>query len=260
MPEPDNAKNDASMSKERKPLSRLALPGLVLGAIAVAAIVVSGIGYRIGWWHFTVGLRVSEWAAYGAAVASVLSMLGLFHTRPGAAWRGLLVALLGLLVALPPVVMAVHWQYAARAYPAINDISTDTEDAPVFWDMPSPTDYPGSKTAALQRAAYPDLAPLKLAMPPDQAFAQALAVAKDKGWTIVASVPAEGRLEATASSLLYGFADEVIVRVKASDGGVQVDVRSRSRIGRIDRGVNARRIRAFLAAVHERAAQARRQS
>lgn len=34
-------------------------------------------------------------------------------------------------------------------------------------------------------------------------------------------------------------------------GTERVDVRSRSRIGRIDRGVNAKRIRTFLAALKE---------
>lgn len=71
---------------------------------------------------------------------------------------------------------------------------------------------------------------------------------------IVASVPAEGRLEATTRSRLYGFTDEVIVRVKASDSGALVDVRSRSRLGRVDHGVNAKRIRAYLAALRQRAA------
>lgn len=150
--------------------------------------------------------------------------------------------------------MALQWEVASRTAPPINDISTDTADAPVFWDMPNPTDYPGAKTAALQHAAYPDLVPLKLGLTPKQAFAQALLVAQAKGWTIVASVPAEGRIEATSSSLLYGFTDEVIVRVKAIEGGALVDVRSRSRLGRIDRGVNAKRIRAYLAALQERAA------
>ena len=62
-----------------------------------------------------------------------------------------------------------------------------------------------------------------------------------------------GTIEATSSSLLYGFTDEVIVRVKAIEGGALVDVRSRSRLGRVDRGVNAKRIRAYLAALQERA-------
>ena len=250
--------NRGSMSKPNLPLSIPAMSGLILGLAAIAAIAASGIGYRLGWWHFTRGLQVAEWATYGAAVALVLAVLGLVQTRPGGTRRGLVIAALGLIVALVPVATALQWEYASRTTPPINDISTDTADAPVFWDMPNPSDYPGAKTAALQRAAYPDLAPLKLAKPPEQVFAQALAVAKEKDWTIVANVPAEGRLEATTSSLLYGFTDEVIVRVKAAEGGALVDVRSRSRLGRVDRGVNAKRIRSYLAALQDRAADARR--
>jgi uncharacterized protein (DUF1499 family) len=249
-----SAMRTESMSTLPKPLSMPALWGLILGLAAVATIIASGMGYRLGWWHFTRGLQASEWATYGAAVAFVLSGFGLIQTRPRAARRGLAMAILGLLIALFPLAMALQWEVASRTTPPINDISTDTADAPVFWDMPNPTDYPGAKTAALQHAAYPDLAPLKLGLTLEQAFAQALSVAQEKGWTIVASVSAEGRIEATSSSLLYGFTDEVIVRVKAAEGGALVDVRSRSRLGRVDRGVNAKRIRAYLAALQERAA------
>src|SRR3546814_5980297 len=66
--------------------------------------------------------------------------------------------LLGLVTSLPVVALAVHWKYAARANPPIKDISTDTENPPVFLDMPNPSAYPGGRVAALQRAAYPDLA------------------------------------------------------------------------------------------------------
>ncbi len=246
------------MSTAFKPLSRSALAGLILGLAAIAAVVASGIGVRFGWWHFLVRLRIAGWAVGGAALALVLSAIGALQARPGARRRGFALAILGLVAALPLLAMAVRWEVAARTYPPINDISTDTADAPVFWDMPNPTDYPGAKSAALQRAAYPDLAPLKLSMQPDKAFAHALAVAKDRDWEIVASVPEEGRLEATASSPLYGCTDEVIVRAKPSDGGTLLDVRSRSRLGRIDRGVNAKRIRAYLAALDEQAGQARR--
>lgn len=243
---------------EQKSLSMPAVLGVILGVAAITAVVLSGVGYRLGWWHFTVGLQLSEWATYGAALALFLSIAGLIQTRPVSARRGRAVAILGLLLAVVPVSMALQWQYATRTYPAINDISTDTLDAPVFWDMPTPTDYPGGKSAQTQRAAYPDLAPLKLPHPPAKAYAYALAAVKDKGWTIVSSVPEEGRIEATASSVLYGFTDEVAIRVKAMDGGALVDVRSRSRLGKIDRGTNAKRIRAYLADLQRRASEPQR--
>lgn len=235
-----------------KPISRFAMAGLLLGVTALVAWVAAGVGSRQGWWHFSFGMQVSKWASYAAALALVSSVFGAVQSRPGARRKGLLVAVLGIAASLPLVAMAIQWEYATRTYPAINDISTDTRDAPVFWDMPVPTEYPGATVAALQREAYPDLAPLKLAAPASQTFEHALALVKDRGWELVASVPEEGRIEATTKSLLYGFTDEVAVRVKPAEGGSTVDVRSRSRVGRIDRGMNAKRIRAYMADLDKR--------
>lgn len=105
----------------------------------------------------------------------------------------------------------------------------------------------------MQRAAYPDLAPLILNIAPSRAYALAVALVRDRSWEIIADDPAEGRIEAVDRSLLYGFKDEIVIRIATSDGGARVDLRSRSRIGRIDRGVNAKRIRSFLAALKENA-------
>ena len=245
----DRAMNDVSRKIAGKRLSKFALSGLVLGAGGVGALAASGIGYRLGWWQVGTALEISEWAVYGAALGLVLSVIGAVLSRPGARRRGFLLSLLGIAASLPVVAIAVQWEYATRTYPPINDISTDTEDPPVFWDMPNPSEYPGAETAALQRAAYPDLAPLILNVAPERAYALAMALTRDKGWEIVADEPKDGRIEAVDRSFLYGFKDEIIIRIAASDGGARIDLRSRSRIGRIDRGANARRIRAFLAAL-----------
>lgn len=53
------------------------------------------------------------------------------------------------------------------------------------------------------------------------------------------------RLEATATSRLFGFVDDVVVRIRPLNGGARVDVRSTSRVGRSDLGANAERILAF---------------
>ncbi|MDO8875582.1 MAG: DUF1499 domain-containing protein [Pseudolabrys sp.] len=245
--------SDTSRTPAGKGLSKYALSGLVLGAGGIAALTVSAIGYRLGWWQVVTALSISEWAAYVAALGLVVSAIGAVLSRPGTRRRGFLLSVIGIVASLPVVVMAMQWEYAARTYPSINDISTDTEDPPVFWDMPNPTLYPGAAAAALQRAAYPDLAPLNLGVAPDRAYALAKALTKDKGWEIVADEPKEGRIEAVDRSLLYGFRDEIVIRIAASGGGARVDLRSRSRIGRIDRGVNARRIRGFLSALKESA-------
>jgi uncharacterized protein (DUF1499 family) len=249
--------NDVILKRSNKAPPMYALSGFILAAGSIATLVVSGIGYRLGWWSVVEAIQMSEWAAYAAMLGLVLSLVGSILSWPGARRRGFVPSLLGLAMSLPVTVMAMQWEYATRTYPAINDISTDMEDPPVFWDMPNPTVYPGEATAEQQRAAYPDLKPLELAISVEQAYAAALEIAKDEGWEIIADELDDGRIEAVVSSFLYGFKDEIIIRITPSDGGATVDVRSRSRTGRIDRGVNAKRIRAVLAAMRARVSTAK---
>ena len=48
------------------------------------------------------------------------------------------------------------------------------------------------------------------------------------------------------TTLLYGFKDDIVVRIRADAGGSVLDVRSASRVGRSDIGANAARIRKLL--------------
>jgi uncharacterized protein (DUF1499 family) len=157
-----------------------------------------------------------------------------------------------LLLSLPVLCMAGAFEYAALTTPPINDVATDPDDPPLFWATETPTEYPPAN-AGPQRAAYPDVAPLDLALPPDRALALALALVEARGWEVLAADPEEGQIEAIARTRLYGFADEVAIRLTETEAGTRVDMRSRSRLGRIDRGANAARIAAFLADLDARA-------
>ena len=230
---------------------RLPLAGLMLGLASVGTVLVAGIGYRQGWWHFVKGIQLAEWAVYVAALGFVLSLAGLF--RSGRQRRAVVAGLLGVLLALPVLGMALQWEVAARISPPINEISTDTVNPPEFWDMPNPMVYPGEVVAKQQRAGYPDLAPLSVQSAPHAVFSLAMLLVQERGWTVVGSDATEGRIEALATSRLFGFTDEVAIRIAPEGSGSRVDMRSRSRLGRVDRGINARRIRDFLADLNIRA-------
>jgi uncharacterized protein (DUF1499 family) len=109
--------------------------------------------------------------------------------------------------------------------------------------------------AAKQKSGYPDIAPALLGVPAPKALQLAEHVARAMGWEIVAVAPDDLRIEATATTLLFGFKDDVVIRVAPQGGGSRVDVRSLSRVGVSDIGANAARIRTFLAKL--KAAQAR---
>jgi uncharacterized protein (DUF1499 family) len=158
-------------------------------------------------------------------------------------------------MAIPAVV--VPWQFLrqAKSVPPIHDISTDTDDPPQFVAVlplrgttSNSVVYGGDSIARQQHAAYPDIKPLDLNVPSAQAFDHALAAAQAMGWAIVAADSSAGRIEATATTKWFGFKDDVVIRVRANEGGTgsRVDVRSVSRVGRSDIGTNAARIRAYL--------------
>jgi uncharacterized protein (DUF1499 family) len=230
----------------------LATLALALALAAVAALALSGPGSRLGWWHFRVGFTLMQWAAYGALAGAAVGLLALLVG--GGRGRAAAALVTGL------AVFAVPWSFRrkAQSVPPIHDITTDTDNPPVFVDVvarrtatnaSNPPDYAGPEVAAQQKRAYPDLAPIALADPPDRALARARAAAESLGWEIVATVPEQGRLEATDTTTFFGFKDDVVVRVRPREGGSRVDVRSKSRVGRSDVGANAERIRAFRAAL-----------
>jgi uncharacterized protein (DUF1499 family) len=236
-----------------RPLSRVALGGFLIALIAGLGLLLAGLGSRLQWWEFRSGLTLLRWAAYGGLVAAVLSLLGAILARPGGSRRGFPLALAGLAIGL--VVVGIPWQWwqTALRVPPIHDITTDTETPPAFVAIlplragaPNPAEYGGPEVAAQQRAAYPELGPLVLPAPPSQAFASALAAAHEMGWEMVASEPAEGRIEATATTLWFGFLDDVVVRITPAGSGSRIDVRSVSRVGRGDVGTNAKRITEYL--------------
>ncbi len=144
--------------------------------------------------------------------------------------------------------------YVARAWPLLNDVTTDVDDPPPFVALlplrtqaGATTAYPGLATAHMQQTAYPDLQPIAIAKAPATAFAAAVAAVRDLGWTVVAEDPATGRIEAIATTPLLRFNDDVVIRIRPAAGGSTVDMRSASRVGRGDLGANARRVRGFAA-------------
>ena len=231
------------------------VPGLALGlaVMAAAGVVLAGPGYRFGWWGlgpaFALLRSSAELGLWAGAVAVVAIVVGGAQRSR----RRLGLGILALAIALAAFGIPWRMQAQARRVPPIHDVTTDPEDPPAFVAVVArrsgarnPVEYAGPAVAAQQRRAFPDLVPLDLAAPPERVLPAAEAAARSLGWEIVAAAPAEGRLEATATTPWFGFKDDVVVRVRARGSGSRVDVRSLSRVGVGDLGVNAARVRAFL--------------
>ena len=155
----------------------------------------------------------------------------------------------------------------ARSVPAIHDATTDLVDVPQFATSEGPRgqsrEYSRRWPCRACRARSgkpvegdpprglwrPARASPAAARRPRRRGAPKRSPARAAGRSR-ASIAQAGIVEATATTLFFRFKDDVVVRVRpdpARPGGSIVDMRSISRVGGSDVGVNAERIRAFLA-------------
>ena len=232
--------------------NRLVAIGLLVALASAAAMVLSGIGYRLDLYHFRVGFTILRWAFWFALAGALLSVAGLAITR-GRPRRTLVAAVIGTAVGVVTAHIPWSWKQTADALPYIHDISTDTANPPQFVaaaKLRKPADHPvtydGKEVADLQQKAYPDLASLTTRAPSEKVFEAAKAAVASMGLQLADADAAQGRIEANQTSLLYGFTDDMVVRIAMGADGTKVDVRSKSRVGRSDLGQNAKRIRVFL--------------
>ena len=236
----------------------IARAGFFIALTAGLFALLSGPGTSYGLWNYRTGISVLRWAAYGGVAAAALSLIGLIASLRIVIVRGFLWAFLGVIVGSFLTGLMLHWKQVAESVPGIHDITTDTTSPPEFVallrlrksDENSPA-YGGAEVAVRQLKAYPDIIPLMLPVPPDQAFERALAVARRLGWQIIDADKNTGRIEAVATTFWFGFKDDIVIRLRPKDSGSRVDIRSESRVGVSDLGKNAERIRKFLKAMKE---------
>jgi len=231
---------------------------LALAGIAVVLLALGPIGWRLGWWHFRFSLlTLMPWAAYVGLAAVIVSALALVIGLSRLDGRGIALALVALIGGGLIAYVPWHYDQLRQTLPPIHDITTDPDNPPTFVAVVplrqgegiNSVAYDGAKIADQQRRAYPDILPLTVGLRPDAAFARALETAQRMGWTIVASDKSAGRIEASQRSRWMGFTDDIVVRVAPANSGSRIDLRSSSRYGRSDFGVNAERIRDYLTAL-----------
>jgi Protein of unknown function (DUF1499) len=238
---------------------------LVAGVGALLWGLISALGTGWGFWEYTSGLKGVTWSFFLGIGALLFGALFGWRARKAIAppprarrWAGMLAA-----------VVYVGWVgtflVAALSVPAIHDVSTDLADPPTFqtlqlradnWDnIPGADDddmkglTPQQRWVVVHQKEYGDIRSVRINEPVPSVIAKAERLANDRGWDVAVALPEEGRLEATETSALFRFRDDVVLRVRPTDTGEGsvVDMRSVSRVGVSDLGMNAKRVRSFLA-------------
>ena len=223
-----------------------------LSLIAAVLFLMSGYGYQWGLWGLGTGFTILRYSTYAAIGLTIISVPTYWFVRNSEFKAKFLVVFVFLLMGAATVT-ALYWQNEARSVPPIHDITTDLNNPPEFValirlreDAPNPPEYSGEETAEAQREAYPHIQPLLLDTDLQEVMDHAVMLLIDRKWDIVAINRNDGRIEATEKLAWFGFKDDVVLRFTEMDEGTRVDMRSKSRIGRSDVGVNAKRIDTFL--------------
>ena len=242
---------------------RLTWAAVLLSLGAVAASLIGAIGSGQGAWHFRTGFTILQYALFAAALGVAVAIVALVLARRSGSGRLRLGNIVAIIVGLVFLLYVGSQIATARSVPAIHDVTTNLDDIPKFYRLVVRADNlksipdlgrpqlaalpPRERWKAIHREAYGDLRTLRVPWTVPETIQKAEALARDRGWDIVTSDPRLGVLEAVDTSLFFRFKDNVLVRVRpAPGGGSLVDMRSISRVGGSDVGVNAKRVRAFL--------------
>ena len=186
------------------------------------------------------------------AAEGLLMIVVIAIRRLSSLWkRGLIMVLLGM-VPLTSVIFTIGPERFKS--PMIHDITTDMDDPPEFNQARSlrsagdnTLEYEGEEIAEQQKQAYPGIKPIIEELSRDEALSRVVQVVLGLNWTLVNADFKTGIVEAYDTTRVFGFTDDIVIRVRTQGAGSRIDIRSVSRAGLGDAGMNAARIREFLA-------------
>lgn len=240
-----------------QPASRLAIWARRIAVFSLAATFIAVIIVRSGALEIVPALSTVACALVLAVLAILLAFAaGIVIWREGIG--GLRHVIVALVIAFAIIGYPLYLGITAYRLPAIYDVTTDPIDPPRFGAIARirPRDahlttYQGLYAAELQRAAYADIDHEDTDASPQEAYNAALKIITKRKWRIVDARPPQaatrdGIIEAVAYTLVLGFPEDVVLRVRATPDGARIDARSASRYGPHDFGGNAARVRALI--------------
>jgi uncharacterized protein (DUF1499 family) len=254
----------AETRSRRLLVERLSWLGLILAAGAIVVALIAAVGSGAGWWHFRPAFTILRIAFYAALAGGLLALIALVIPVRDRRGRTAIAALAALVLGAGFASYLGIQARTARAAPPIHDITTNLQDVPEFYRLPVRVDNldvvpylgrddlhrmaPEDRWKTLHREAYGDLRTVHLPWTPAQTIERAGDLARARDWELRTLNPDAGVMEAVDTSTFFRFRDNIVLRARrAPDGGTLVDMRSVSRVGVSDIGVNAKRIRSFLA-------------
>ncbi len=196
-----------------------------------------------------------------AVLCALVAMAVIWHTG----FRGLGLALGGLVLSGLLFAYPAYIAVQARTLPALSDASTDLDDPPRFLatdaaifdrNGTTPPDTQSAANRALQERLYPDLQSLVLDAETADVEDTIHTLIKRRKWKIADEIEAQktvaGHIDVVAMSTVMGFPADITFRIRPLGERTQVDVRSVSRAGWQEQpGSNAARVDALVSDIED---------
>ncbi|WP_409361693.1 DUF1499 domain-containing protein [Bartonella heixiaziensis] len=145
------------------------------------------------------------------------------------------------------------------SFPALHDVSTDTQNPPAFFRTTRPSDALPlksvlTKQAAVQMSSWPEMSGRRYDGSPERIRESVLNVLAAYDWPVVAQREFQGEedalyIETMAKTFYLGFISDIVIRLTDEGGTTFVDMRSASRYLPRDLGTNAAFIIDFMDAL-----------
>jgi uncharacterized protein (DUF1499 family) len=222
----------------------------IISLIAFLLVALAGPLYKYGVVELGTAFAGFKFGVYTGIAALVLFALQVILKRKTITIGSAVIAIVCSVIA---IIVPISMMSKAKEVPPIHDISTDLVNPPSFVaiaplraNAPNPVEYAGEATAKQQRDAYPDLKTLSYTQSKSELVKATEQAVNNLGWELVNSNADKGIIEATDSTMWFGFKDDVVVRVTDNGNERLLDIRSKSRVGGSDLGKNAERIHNFI--------------
>lgn len=225
--------------------------------------VVGSYGSGFGFWDFRTAFSGLRYSFFLALAVIILGVVFFIWDRMKSKKPFWILRMAALIVAIIYVGYMFSIYLTAQSVPAIHDISTDLADPPAFQtltlradnldNIPDNSDMQGlspmQRWTRLHQDAYPNIRSVRIDMKVADIIEKAERLATDRGWEIASTIAEQGHLEATATTDIFRFKDDIVLRVRPTQNGEGsiIDMRSVSRVGQSDLGANAQRVERFLA-------------
>jgi hypothetical protein len=181
-----------------------------------------------------------------AVVAALVAFVRLWISGDKGWGRAVTGLVFGALCLLPAGVLAADFM----RYPLTDEVTTSPLDSPPL--LSGITVAPPDPVAAARLSAlFPNLQPRNYPLAPATVFGIATAIVRDEGWQVLREDPPDdsgqgGQINVLATTL-FGFREEVSIRLEPTNTGTAVAVRSVSLTALHEPGANGVRVAGFLA-------------